>query len=262
MSGLQLGEPTHNPLPTQMLIDYITGFLGDTDDHEVCAKIETVIIAGNSLFRDHTKKTKGFKVNRRDQNAMVAPLKTLDLLLTQLAASVQVDIMCGESDPANCTLPQQPFHPCLFPSTRTYSTFKCHPNPCVIEAGETRLMGTSGQNIDDLALYAEGSRMQHLINTLNWRIMAPTAPDTLPCYPFQKSDPFFISKCPHVYFAGNQPCFESRLLHGPEGQAVRAVLVPSFLQSSCVVLLNLDDLSVMPLTFRAPLSENAAMCDS
>jgi hypothetical protein len=28
VSGLSFGEPTHDPLPTQMLADYITGFIG------------------------------------------------------------------------------------------------------------------------------------------------------------------------------------------------------------------------------------------
>lgn len=259
VSGLQFGEPTHNPLPTQMLVDYITGFLGGESDHQVCAKIETFIIAGNSLYRDKNRKAAGFKVNRKQQNVMVAPLKSLDLFLTQLAASVQVDLMCGELDPSNYTLPQQPLHPCLFPSTRTYSTFKSHSNPCMIEAGETRLLGSSGQNIDDMSLYAAGTRMEHLVHTLEWRILAPTAPDTLPCYPFQKSDPFFISECPHVYFAGNQPSFETQLLHGPQGQIVRMILVPSFHTTSTAVLLNLDDLSVMPMTFRAPNADPADM---
>lgn len=255
LSGLQLGEPTHNPLPTQMVVDYISGFLGGSEDHEMCAKIETVIIAGDSLYRDKHRKAPGFKVNRKEQNIMVAPLKSLDLLLTQLAASVQVDLMCGDSDPSNYTLPQQPLHACLFPSTRTYSTFKSHSNPCVIEAGETRLLGTSGQNINDMSLYAEGTRMEHLTHTLEWRIMAPTAPDTLPCYPFQKTDPFFINDCPHVYFAGNQPSFDTQLLHGSEGQTVRLILVPSFHTTSTVVLLNLDDLSVIPICFKAPNAE-------
>ena len=40
----------------------------------------------------------------------------LDNLLVQLASSVDTDIMPGEFDPANQILPQQPLHPCLFPS--------------------------------------------------------------------------------------------------------------------------------------------------
>ena len=40
--------------------------------------------------------------------------------------------------------------------------------------------------------------------SLQWRHLAPTAPDTLPCYPFCDTDPFVLGECPHVYFVGNQ----------------------------------------------------------
>lgn len=43
-----------------------------------------------------------------------------------------------------------------------------------------------------------------LEDTLAWRHMAPTAPDTLPCYPFCHNDPFIIKETPHVYFTANQ----------------------------------------------------------
>ena len=34
------------------------------------------------------------------------------------------------------------------------------------------------------------------------------------CYPYFTDDPFIIEECPHVYFAGNQPCFQHRMLPG------------------------------------------------
>lgn len=65
----------------------------------------------------------------------MGPLRELDALLTQLSSSVAVDIMPGESDPANYTLPQQPFNRCLMPLASQYSTFHAVPNPheCNIE---------------------------------------------------------------------------------------------------------------------------------
>lgn len=42
-----------------------------------------------------------------------------------------------------------------------------------------------------------------LEDTLSWRHMAPTAPDTLPCHPFCHSDPFVMKHTPHVYFTAN-----------------------------------------------------------
>jgi DNA polymerase delta subunit 2 len=62
--------------------------------------------------------------------------------------------MPGESDPSNYTLPQQPLHPCLFPSGRTFSTFVPRTNPCHMSIHDVTVMGCSGQNIDDIAKYA------------------------------------------------------------------------------------------------------------
>ena len=43
---------------------------------------------------------------------------------------------------------------------------------------------------------------------LNWRHLAPTAPDTLTCYPYHDCDPFILQSAPHVMFVGNQPEFK------------------------------------------------------
>lgn len=46
-----------------------------------------------------------------------------------LQASVPVDVMPGEFDPTNYTLPQQPLHPCMFPLATAYSTLQLVTNP-------------------------------------------------------------------------------------------------------------------------------------
>lgn len=64
--------------------------------------------------------------------------------------------------------------------------------------------------------------LQALKKTLQWAHLAPTAPDTLPCYPLTAGDPFIMPtlnskendpasskddcNTPHVLFAGNQVC--------------------------------------------------------
>ena len=99
----------------------------------------------------------------------IEAVRVLDNLLVQLASSVDTDIMPGEFDPANQILPQQPLHPCLFPSESTfglvgpplttaslisvasvYPTMKSATNPYMFSVGGTNVTGTSGQNIDDL----------------------------------------------------------------------------------------------------------------
>jgi DNA polymerase delta subunit 2 len=130
----------------------------------------------------------------------------------QLAAAVPVDVMPGTDDPSNFILPQQPLHRCLLPRSSRYSSLRLVTNPYEATVGGRAFLGCSGQALEDMCKYtaeregedqvARGLRL--LEGTLSWRHLAPTAPDTLPCYPFCDIDPFILRKCPHVYFCGNQ----------------------------------------------------------
>lgn len=33
-------------------------------------------------------------------------------------------------------------------------------------------------------------------------------------YPFQEDDPFVLQSCPHIFFTGNQPKFDTRVIEG------------------------------------------------
>ena len=46
-----------------------------------------------------------------------------------LKASVPVDVMPGQYDPTNYTLPQQPLHRCMFPLSTPYPTLQLVSNP-------------------------------------------------------------------------------------------------------------------------------------
>lgn len=60
----------------------------------------------------------------------VGPLEADELPLPRaFQASVPVDVMPGEFDPTNYTLPQQPLHPCMFPLATAYSTLQLVTNP-------------------------------------------------------------------------------------------------------------------------------------
>lgn len=122
--------------------------------------------------------------------------------------------------------------------------------------------------------------------TLACRHLAPTAPDTLTCYPFTDDDPFILPATPHVYFAGNQPEFATRLVvlqpgcsssgaagsstaaaapaaagsssssgggGGGEPVVVRLVAVPCFARTGTLVLLNLRTLACHPVRFDGSL---------
>ncbi len=64
------------------------------------------------------------------------------------------------------------------------------------------------------------------------------------CYPFQEKDQFVIEECPHVYFAGNQPRFDTTVIEGPAGQQVRIVAIPKFHETGQIVLLDSETLEV------------------
>lgn len=103
------------------------------------------------------------------------------------------------------------------------------------------------------------------------------------CYPFYQKDPFILEECPHVYFSGNAPNFQSKVIKGmwrlcsfilpfqasksvgvfvvelgvftlgfpsgPGGQEVLLVSVPEFSSTQTACLVNLRTLCCQPVTF-------------
>jgi hypothetical protein len=97
-----------------------------------------------------------------------------------------------------------------------------------------------------------------LTNTLYWRHLAPTCPDTLASYPFFDVDPFALDPCrlPHVLFAGGASAFATRLVRDPADPVntqVRVVSVPDFCRSRTAVLVDISrpDLPAQAVSFRA-----------
>lgn len=80
-------------------------------------------------------------------------------------------------------------------------------------------------------------------------LLAETNARHVGCYPFSDRDPFILLKTPHVYFIGNQPKFETRLVEGPNQQRVRIVLVPKFCNTGEVVLVNTVTLEAKVVSF-------------
>lgn len=209
-----------------------------------------------------------------------APTTQLDILLHTLLPSIPITLLPGPSDPANVSLPQQPLHTALLPLSRAYAAapvptttkkpapstettnaeYPFHPttNPASFTLGPSLFLGHSGQPIHDISKYvpstpSPASRplddppssaadclalMQH---TLRWRVVAPTCPDTLWCYPYQSADPFVIAedRCPGVYFAGNMDGFAAGWVEGQKGERVKCICVPRFSERGEVVLVDL-----------------------
>ena len=84
-------------------------------------------------------------------------------------------------------------------------------NPYMFETGGRVILGTSGQNVDDIMRNTDiKSPVEVMECLLNWSHLTPTCPDTLGCFPFQDKDPFILKQRPHIFFAGNQEKFDHR----------------------------------------------------
>lgn len=58
-----------------------------------------------------------------------------------------------------------------------------------------------------------------------------------------------IEETPHVYFAGNQPKYETTVIEGPLGQNVRLIALPKFKETGEVVILDLETLEPEVIKF-------------
>lgn len=193
----------------------------------------------------HTPQAKKYGYDAAAYNP--APTTFLDSLLSALLPSLPITIIPGSKDPTNNSLPQQGLHTALLPSSKLYPSpiLDRGTNPWAGSIDGVQLLGSAGQNLDDVFRYVTGrDRTLMATNLLRWRLIAPTAPDTLSAYPCKDDDPFLLSdnECPHVFFVGNQPRFETRVVEGSEGQRVTIVLVPRFDVSGQLVELDLDSL--------------------
>lgn len=299
VSGLNISGTSTDSLALDLLLEYLLGEAGDASS---ASQITRLVIAGDSI-------SKGSPIPTREDLAMrskmsgsgtgavarkfgydasaynAAPIERLDAFLAELLPSMPVTILPGASDPANVAVPQQPLHPALFRHSRAYmkspAADEAEPgwldavtNPWEGEIEGWRVLGSGGQNVNDVAKYVgvnndgaaaaaaagdgdgeamdmegdgaakdqtstdDGDGCELMDALLRWRCVAPTAPDTLWSYPFQDDDPFLLSRCPHLFFAGNQPRFATDLVQGPAGQLVRLVAVPRFSDTGLIVLVH------------------------
>ncbi|EFJ48321.1 hypothetical protein VOLCADRAFT_81183 [Volvox carteri f. nagariensis] len=268
-SGFCLGSSKADMLKTQLALDFLTGNLGSPVEQQLSAQIVRLVVAGGCIGQLEALAGGGGggsgssnPYNRQAQGVALQPVRDLDLLLAELSAGMSVDVMPGAEDPANVALPQQPMHRCLFPAAGMQGSFVRATNPHEFESDGVRLLGCSGQNVDDMAKYCGiRDRLDIMQRSVESRHIAPTAPDTLTCYPFHDKDPFILETTPHVYFVGNQPEFATRLLGGGSaagaaaaaGPVVRLVTVPSFVRTGTIVLINLRTLACHPLRFDGTL---------
>lgn len=284
ISGLAITGEEADGLSLDLLAEYLLGEAGGNSEREQAATISRLIIAGNSIGlpslkgeSDDQLTKKAVKKYGYDAAAYnPAPTAHLDNFLASLLPSLPITLLPGDSDPASVALPQQPIHPAMLPRSRNYVNppmsqeagwFDTTTNPWEGDIDGWRFMGHGGQPINDIFKYVEeDERLEMMENVLRWRISAPTAPDTLcgfsstssvayllthtsGCYPYQEEEPFVIEETPHVYFAGNQPRYESTVIEGPFGQSVRLIAIPRFKETGEIVLLDVTTLETEIVKF-------------
>ena len=213
VSGLSISGTEADSMNLALLSEYLIGEALGPGDQTSATSICRLIIAGNSISSDITtapdasgigpKKATQKKYGYDSSSYNPTPTARLDEYLSEILPSLPITIMPGEHDPANVSLPQQPTHPAMFPHSRAYAAqhtqnaedmepgwFDSVTNPWEGDVEGWRLMGNSGQPIDDILKYinlgADDGHLEVMENILRWRCGAPTAPDTL-CEPFHAS---------------------------------------------------------------------------
>ena len=256
VSGMSLGgvQDDLQRLQLNLLCDYISGHVGSpAETKNTSSKISRVVVVGDSIRKPAPRDDRK-AISREEQELMAAPLREADSIFAQIARSVPIDVMPGDTDPSNLSLPQQPLHNCLFPRSSGYKdSFHTVTNPYRFQAENVNFLGHSGQPVSNIKKFSNFSNdLDVLQRTLEWQHLAPTAPDTLACYPFYKRDPFVLDDklCPHVLFSGNMDAYDDRLIKGENGQMVRLIAIPKFSESRSVVLLNLKTLESSEMTFQ------------
>ncbi|KAL2263603.1 hypothetical protein VTK26DRAFT_6070 [Humicola hyalothermophila] len=238
----------------------------------------TLTTTATSTSGDTKKPHKKYGYDASSYNPL--PSQLLDTFLSELLPTIPVTLIPGPLDPATASYPQQPIHSAMFPKSRTYgpsppSTTSSSssssssssekdeqpPQPGWLDAvtnpweGEVegwRVLGTGGQNLDDVCKYVDSADRLGMMEAMcRWRCSAPTAPDTLWSYPFQEDEPFVMKDCPHLYFVGCQPEFGTKIIEGPQGQVVRLILIPSFAATREIVLVDTETLDVSKVKITA-----------
>lgn len=217
MSGLDQSSTHDFTMSIELFQQWLYGNLPNIDkdfDFEA-SNVVRVIIAGNSVRTSMEVRPKTILMRQPESIVTLQAVKAVDDLLFGWSQSVNVDLMPGEFDPANCMLPQQPMHHCMFPNSISCGALRCVTNPYEFYIEDRLILGTSGQNLTNIQKYSHiEDTLDALESIAKWSILAPTAPDTLPCYPFYDEDPFIIKQCPHILFAGNTSKFQTSVFEG------------------------------------------------
>jgi DNA polymerase delta subunit 2 len=198
VSGLSFSSTdASHAVELSLLLEYLLGEALDPSTQQELSQISRLIIAGNSISLEERKpvteeqtEKKTLKKYGYDASSYNAtPSQLLDEFLSSLLPTMPITMLPGAQDPANVSYPQQPIHAAMFPSARAYATaptskedgwFDTVTNPWEGEVDGWRVLGTGGQNVDDIFKYIDSEDRLGMMEAMcRWQCCAPTAPDTL-----------------------------------------------------------------------------------
>ena len=199
VSGLSFsGTDAAYALELELLLEYLLGEALTPADQSQISHISRLVIAGNSIsttdlkpaaHEDTLEKKASKKYGYDASSYNAAPSQLFDAFLSELLPSIPVTLLPSSEDPANASYPQQPIHGAMFPTARAYfkdpassqpGWFDSVTNPWEGEIDGWRVLGTGGQNVDDVFKYVgTDDRLGMMEAMCRWRCCAPTAPDTL-----------------------------------------------------------------------------------
>jgi len=240
VSGLMIGSAKSDPLTLQLLRDFLMGLSMSEAEIQLASRIVRLVVAGDSLYVS----------TERDPTASC--LTDADTFFAEIASVIPVDIMSGPRDPTNYCLPQQPLHSGLFPEARRYKNLSVRTNPYKFSMDGLCILGSSGQNVTDVLQYTSAADGLEALDIIaRCRYLAPTAPDTLACYPFTTMDPLVITENPpSLLFASNQA--ETKFKHVADSRLC-LVTIADFCVSPSVLLVNVHDVDdVKVIRFSTP----------
>ena len=182
MSGLELGgEDAGWVSNAQMAVDWVTGSAGCPGEQGAVAKVERVIIAGDSLAVSTKGRQDHVKAKYLTANAAagsITAVRQLDDLLVQLGeiiyhghcnilatltascpsnhqslspvGNVNTDLMAGPNGPATVAVPKQALHRVMLSRAGLLPTLACVTNPYSCSLAGRSVLSVSGQTIADI----------------------------------------------------------------------------------------------------------------
>lgn len=235
VSGLAFGSDVDQG-PRERILDFLLERGASLPGARQRAAVQHLVVCGGTLVQNQGD-------TRCSGARAVAALADADSFFAKLSKVMAIDLMPGHGDPSNLSLPQAPLHPYLFRQSKESPNFRLVGNPYDVTLGGLRVVGHSGQPVEDLLRCTQiSSPLDALSLSLDAGHLAPTTPDTLPAQPFEGTDPFVLSTAPHVFFSAGHDR-EAYQWHAAtdSGIGTMCVCVPSFHQRPALVLVSLLD---------------------